>query len=118
MAEIRNIRHNSGIIAGGDVSNAGVVNYGTKDAADEDELLEELNDLIVALLRDVRQLPARNRTAVRSEVVQLQEEIEAPARDRKRITAALDTLKSAVTVAAPLAEIVKDITDIVTQIIR
>jgi hypothetical protein len=119
MARVRDVRGNSGIIAGRDVSNSSVVNYGPAGAASEDELREELNDLIAELLKEARQLPAADRGAVRSEIVQFQEEIESPApdRDRGRIAAALERMKSAVAVVAPLAEIVKAIAEITAQLV-
>lgn len=119
MTEIRNISSNSGIIAGGNVSNSRIIHNGPENTASDDNLVEELSALIAELVKNARQLPdAGDRDAVRTEAIQLQGEIESPDRDRGRVASSLGRLKSAVAVAAPLAEIVKDIADMTGQLIH
>lgn len=118
MPDIGNIRNNSGIIAGGDVSHSTVVHNRTEGTVSEDELLAELSDLIADLLKNTRQLPAPDRAAVRNEAMKFQEEIESPDRDGGRVAAALGRLKSVVAVAAPLAEMVKEIAELASKIIH
>lgn len=115
---VRNVRGNQGIIAGRDVTNSSVINNGTPGGTSEEELLEELSGLLADLLKDTRLLPASDRTAARSEIVRFQEEIESPDRDRGRVGASLDRLKSVAAAAAPLAEIVRTIAEITAQIVH
>jgi hypothetical protein len=117
MAEFRNVRNDRGIIVGGDVTDStltvrasGSVGAG----ADEAETLRKIDELVTGLLAGLAQLPPEQASAAAGEAVQLKAEVTAPARDEKRIRAALGKLSTAVAAAAPLIEIVKDITDLVT----
>lgn len=118
MAELSDIQ-NTGVIVGGDVtgSNISVGRTGPTDrGTGEAETLRRLDTLFTDLLTSVGQLPAEQAGEVARETVQLKAEIAAANRDPKRVRGVLGKLTKAVAAAAPLAEIVKDITDLVTSL--
>jgi hypothetical protein len=117
---MRDVRNNSGIVAGGNVTGSSVkhVYHGPVNTTTDEERLEEINDLLAELLQGVRQLPAQERTAVRSEVVELQAELDEPAHDKEKINGRLGRLRSAFSAAAPLIEIVKDIAELVANLVH
>lgn len=118
MAELSDIR-NTGVIVGGDVTGSSISVGRTGPAnsgIDEAEVLRRLDTLFTDLLTGVGQLPAEQAGEAARETVQLKAEIAAANRDPKRIRGVLGNLTKAVAAAAPLAEIAKDITDLVTSL--
>jgi hypothetical protein len=117
MTGFRNV-HNSGIIIGGNVENSAISADRTTAGATEDEVLDRIDDLVADLLKNARLLPPENRTVVRSEAAALQDELDAPQRDPARIKGKLAALQVAAAAVAPVAEIVKNITDLATHLIH
>jgi hypothetical protein len=119
MAELSNIR-NSGIIVGGDVtrSKLSVGDTGSAGGDDESLLLRQVDTLLNDLLAGLGQLPAERAGEVASETVRFKEEIARPDghRDLGRVRALSRSLAAGVAVAAPLAEIVTNITELVSRI--
>jgi hypothetical protein len=119
MADLRNIR-NSGIIVGGDVtrSTLSVGDTGSAGGDDEALVLRQVDTLLNDLLAGVGQLPAERAGVVASDTVRLKEEIARPDGDRDpgRMRALLSSLAAGVAVVAPLAEIVTDITELISRI--
>lgn len=119
MAELRNIT-NSGVVVGGDVtrSTISVGRSGPAGGAGEAELLSQLNALFTDLLAGLGELPAEQAGTVARQAVELKTALTAPERDHKRVHAVLGSLQAAVVTAAPLAEIVKDVTDLVSRLLH
>jgi hypothetical protein len=120
MAELHNVR-NTGIIVGGDVTRSKVSVSHTGAASgetDEAEVLRRLDTLFTDLLAGIGQLPAEQAGEAARETVRLKAEITAASRDSKRVRGVLGNLTTAVAAAAPLVEIVKDITDLVTSLLH
>lgn len=118
MANPSGIRDEGCVDAGDDIGNS--VPVETRQTAEfratDVDLLEEIDDLLTELFQRVRQLPAEMRGAIRAEVVELQRELEEPSRDKTTIGTRLSTLKSAVSVAPPLAEIIQDVAYLVAEL--
>ncbi|MGH3167235.1 MAG: hypothetical protein ACRDN0_15265, partial [Trebonia sp.] len=112
MPNLSNIR-NSGVFIAGDKNK---VTVGKQGGATDAELLEEINELLIELLKGVRQLPTEQRAYVRAEIMEVQGELEEPSPDKAKISRALDKLRPALSVAAPLLEIAQDITHLVTEL--
>lgn len=117
MTDQRNIR-NSGIFIGGNNSNSPITmgRSGPTSGMDEAEVLRQLDALFTTLLADILRLPADQAGTAAYQTAQLKAEVTAPRRDLTRIQVILGSLKGAVATAAPLAEIVKDIADLVTRL--
>lgn len=96
------------------VGRTGAASGGT----DEAEVLRRLGTLFTDLLAGVGQLPAEQAGEAAREAVRLKAEVTAPDRDPRRIRGVLGNLTMAVAAAAPLAEIVKDTTDLVTSLLH
>jgi hypothetical protein len=121
MAEFRNVRNDRGIIIGGDVTDSRLTIHASGSAgagADETEALRKIDELVTGLLAALVQLPPEQASAAAGEAVQLKAEVTAPERDETRIRVVLGKLTTAVAAAAPLLEIVKDITDLVTGLLH
>jgi hypothetical protein len=118
MTDLSNIR-NSGIIVGGDVTRSTLSVGDTGSAGGDDSLLlRQLDTLLNDLLAGVGQLPAERAGEVAGNAVRLKEEIARPDGDRDpgRMRALLRSLAAGVAVITPLAEIVTDITELVSRI--
>jgi hypothetical protein len=119
MADLRNIR-NTGVVVGGDVTRSAIsVGFtGAADGNDEAMVLQQLDTLLNELLAGVGQLPAERAGQVASDAVRLKGEIVKPGGDRDpgRIRALLGTLAAAAASVVPLAEIVTDITELVSRL--
>ena len=120
MADLRNIT-NTGVVVGGDVTRSTIRNDGTGPAAggaDPAQVLQQLDTLLNDLLAGLGQLPPERAGQVASETVRLKGEIVKPDGDRDpgRIHALLGTLTAAVATVVPLAEIVTDITELVSRL--
>ena len=124
MAERRNITNagvtNTGVFIGGDNTNSAITvgRTGAAGGLDEAAMLRKLDTLFTELLGDIGQLPAELAGTAAYQTVQLKTELAAPDRDPKRIHAVLSGLKTAVTTAAPLVEIVQDIADLVSHLVH
>lgn len=84
--------------------------------ATDSDLLEEVDDLLAELLLRLAQLPEQMRGAIRAELVELRGELDEPSRDRARTGARLCALKSALSIAPPLAEMVQDVAYLVAEL--
>jgi hypothetical protein len=128
MTEGNNVRFrgvNKGIFVGHSVQDStltvgssGAAGEETADSGD-DEALRRLEELVSALLERLPgQLPSEQATAVKEDVERLRTELAAPERDGNRLRSILGKLGSAVAAAAPLAELVKNITDLITGLLH
>jgi hypothetical protein len=118
MNRVGNVNGNFGIVAGGDATGNSVKNVigEPREASADDALLEEINELLDDILKGVRQLPPEQRGTARAEVMELQAELEAPTRDKQKIGARLGKLKSAISTAVPLVELVNDVAELLKVI--
>jgi hypothetical protein len=119
VAELRNIA-NSGVVIGGNVSGSkiSVTSTGPAGGVDDAEVLRELDQLFTELLSGILQLPPDQVGTVASQTAQLKEEVHAADRDPGRIRATLSGLMAAVATAAPLVDVVKDIAELVAQLVH
>jgi hypothetical protein len=119
VAELRNIT-NSGVVVGGSVrdSRISVTSTGPAGAVNEAEVLRELDGLFTELLSGVLQLPPDQVGTAAGQTAQLKAEVHAADRDPGRIRATLNGLMAAVATAAPLVDVVKDIADLVGQLVH
>lgn len=119
MADLRNIT-NSGVVVGGNVSGSriSVTSTGSAGGVDEAEVLRELDALFTELLTGVLQLPPDQVGTAAGQTAQLKAEVHAADRDPGRIRATLNGLMAAVAAAAPLVDVVKDITELVGKLVH
>jgi len=119
MADLRNIR-NTGVVVGGDVTRSTISVGGTGPAGGTDEaaVLRRLDALFTDLLAGTGQLPAEQAGEAARETVLLKAAVTAPDRDPGRVHAVLGSLTRAVSTAAPLVEIAKDIADLITSLVH
>ncbi len=115
MADLHNIR-NTGVFVGGDNNNSPITmnQAGPDRGMTETEVLHQVNALLAELLTATLQLPTGQAREAAAQSVQLKAEVTAPTRDAGRIQAVLGSLRAAVSTAAPLLEIVKEIADLLT----
>jgi hypothetical protein len=124
MTELRDIKNNSGVVVGGDVSRSTISVGRTGPAGgpgqDEAQVLHRLDTLLNDLLASVGQLPPDQAGHVAGETVRLKSELVKPGRDRDpgRMRALLSSLTRAVATVAPLAGMVTDITDLIAKLPR
>jgi hypothetical protein len=117
MTDQRNIR-NSGIFIGGNNSHSPITmgRTGPADGLDDAEVLRQFDALFTRLAAEVVRLPAEQAGTAAYRAAQLQAEVSAANRDPRRIQSVLGALQVAAATAAPLAEIVKDMAELLTNL--
>jgi hypothetical protein len=114
MTDQRDIR-NSGIFIGGDDSHSPItMGTGPAGGLDEAEVLRQFDALFTRLAAEVLRLPAEQAGTAAFQAARLKAEVTAANRDPTRIQSVLGGLRAVVATAAPLAEIVKSIAELVT----
>ena len=115
------------ISAGGDISGNAAIVTGSGNVSQSvqvgsqsrDATLERIDQVLAALLQaSLTGLPEPAAKVVMSEAVTLKTQVHEASPDRGRIRQALDALKSAATTAAPVVDLVLELTDLVTHLIH
>jgi hypothetical protein len=118
---------NSGISVGGDLSGNAAVNTGSGSVTQSvqasggspDAALARIDQVLAALLQaSLSALPADQARLVMSEAVTLKSQVHEPSPDRGRVRQALDALLAAAASAAPVVDLVRELTGLVTQLLH
>jgi hypothetical protein len=118
---------NSGIVAGGDISGNAAVSSGSgsvtqhvqRSEASRDAALERIDEILAALLQaSLRGLPESQAKVVMTEAITLKSEVHHDSPDHGRVRHALGALATAAASAAPVLELVRQLTDLVTQVLH
>jgi hypothetical protein len=115
MAGNRDI-YNTGAFVGGDVTDS-TISVNTTGPASEAEVLQRLRKLLSSLPEEaVQHLDEDRAVAISGEATRLKKQLAAPERDPGRIRATVDKIVAAAAAAAPIAEIARQISDLVTSL--
>lgn len=115
MAENRNIR-NSGVYVGGDVTDS-TISVGGTGPVSEAETLRHLHELLIGLPeKAMRHLDEDRAVAISGEAARLEMQLAAPERDPGRIRATVSKIAAAAAAAAPVADIARQISDLVASL--
>jgi hypothetical protein len=118
---------NSGIIVGGDNSGNVALNTGSGSVTQHvqgtqgprDAALERIDEILGTLLQaSFSGLPEAQAKVVMTEAVTLKSEVHHASPDHGRVRHALDALATAATSAAPVLELVRQLADLVTQVLH
>ena len=116
MAELRNVR-NTGVVVGGNVSGS-TISVGAAGSPSEVAVFQRLSELLGSLPDRAEELPDDQAVEVAAEAMRLKKQLAAPERDSGRIRATLGKLVSVAGAAAPVAEVIKEIADLVTSVVH
>lgn len=116
MAELRNVR-NSGVIVGGNVSGS-TISAGATGPVTEAAALQRLSELLRSLPERAEELPDDQAAEVAGEAMRLKKQLAVPERDSGRIRATVTKLVAVAGAAAPVAEIVREIADLVSSVLH
>jgi hypothetical protein len=118
---------NSGISVGGDLSGNAAVNTGSGSVSQSvqaapgsrDATLARIDQVLAALLQaSLGGLPEAQAKVVMSEVVTLKSAVHEANPDRGRVRRALDALTGAAATAAPVVDLVRELTDLVVHVLH
>jgi hypothetical protein len=118
---------NNRISAGGDISGNAAIATGSGNVTQfvqaapgsREAALERIDQTLAALLQaSLSGLPEEQAKVIMSEAVTLKGQVHEANPDRGRVRQALDALKAAATTAAPVVELVRQLTDLVTQLLH
>ncbi|HEX6452082.1 MAG TPA: hypothetical protein VF060_21805 [Trebonia sp.] len=115
MAENRQI-YNTGAYIEGNVTDS-TISVNTSGPVSEAEVLQRLRELLSSLPEQaVQHLDEDQAVAVSGEATRLKKQLAAPERDSGRIRATVEKIATAAAAAAPIAEIARQISDLVTSL--
>jgi hypothetical protein len=118
---------NSGISVGGAFSGNAAVNTGSGNVTQSfeanpgsrDATLARIDQVLAALLQaSLTGLPEAQAKVVMSEAVTLKSQVHEASPDRGRVRQALDALKTATATAAPVVDLVLQLTDLVSHLLH